>query len=56
MRNGNTKNAGNIPALFSDETDSIETRLSNLSYTETIFRDSTTHYENNLRNLDTIRN
>ena len=35
---------------------SIETRLSNLSSTETIFKDSTTHYENNLRNLDTIRN
>ena len=28
---------------------SIETRLSNLSPTETIFKQSTTHYENNLR-------
>ena len=28
---------------------SIETRLSNLSSTEVIFRESTTHYENNLR-------
>ena len=28
---------------------SIETRLSNLSSTETIFKESTTHYENNLR-------
>ena len=28
---------------------SIETRLSNLSSTEIIFRESTTHYENNLR-------
>ena len=28
---------------------SIETRLSNLSYTERIFKESTTHYENNLR-------
>ena len=28
---------------------SIETRLSNLSSTEIIFKDSTTHYENNLR-------
>ena len=27
----------------------IETRLSNLSSTETIFKESTTHYENNLR-------
>ena len=32
----------NIPA-------SIETRLSNLSSTETIFKESTAHYENNLR-------
>ena len=28
---------------------SIETRLSNLSSTEIIFRESTTHYENNLQ-------
>ena len=28
---------------------SIETRLSNLSSTETIFKESTTHYKNNLR-------
>ena len=28
---------------------SIETLLSNLSYTEIIFRESTTHYQNNLR-------
>ena len=28
---------------------SIETRLSNLSSTEIIFKESTTHYENNLR-------
>ena len=28
---------------------SIQTRLSNLSSTETIFKESTTHYENNLR-------
>ena len=28
---------------------SIETRLSNLSSTETIFKESTTHHENNLR-------
>ena len=27
---------------------SIETRLSNLSFTGTIFKESTTHYENNL--------
>ena len=28
---------------------SIETRLLSLSYTEIIFKESTTHYENNLR-------
>ena len=28
---------------------SIETRLSNLSFTEAIFKESTTYYENNLR-------
>ena len=28
---------------------SIETRLSNLSSTETIFKESTTHYKNNLQ-------
>ena len=35
---------------------SIETRLSNLSSTEIIFKESTTHYENNLRQSGTIRN
>ena len=37
------------PQLLLNISASIETRLPNLSSTETIFKESTTHYENNLR-------
>ena len=37
------------PSIIKHISASIETRLSNLSSTEIIFKESTTHYENNLR-------
>ena len=43
------QNPINSPNIIKHMPASIETRLSNLSSTETIFKESTTHYENNLR-------
>ena len=41
--------SNHLPNIIKHIPASIETRLSNLSSTETIFKESTTHYENNLR-------